>query len=367
MKKRLILFIAVVALCSCNKSTSDENAFVVEGSISGIDVNGETVFLVKLDEETNKFVVLDSVVIKNNIFLLKGTADTVEVGIIYVDDMFDMEIVLEPGKINVSVLSDLIFTRSGTTFNDTLQSLYTQFDAIRKKQDEQIKQFSESDRTPEQALELDLKLYALSNEYTDALISFIKSNMDNSVGQYFAVNYLEHFDIEIQEELLNLADDNFKSKDKIQTVINNLDKTKKTIGTSFKNFTLTNPKGKKASLSDYAGKGKYVLVDFWASWCAPCRRSMPYLVSLYDKYKAKDFEIVGVSLDDDKTAWTNAIDNLRMTWVQLSDLKGWNSEAARIYNVNSIPHTLLLDKGGKIIALNPHGIMLDKKLEELLK
>ena len=365
MRKLFILWLAVIALISCDGGKSDKNAFIVEGSISDSLLNGKTVFLQKLNEETYKIEVSDSVVIKDNAFLFKGIADSAEIGIIYIKDEIRSEFVLEPGKIILSVSSNLM-TRSGTALNDSLQSYYAQLDLIREKQDEIIKQFSESEQTPEQKFDLDLKLDALSDESDDLFISFIKSNINNPAGKYFAIEYLEYLNIETQEELLALADESFKSKEKIQTVIKKLNEKKALIGAPFKDFTLTNPKGKKASLSDYAGKGKYVLVDFWASWCAPCRRSMPHLVSLYDKYKTKDFEIVGISLDGDKDSWTKAIKDLQITWPQLSDLKGWNSEAAKIYNVNSIPNTLLIDKDGKIMLLNPSGTKLNKKLEELL-
>ena len=370
MKKLFILWMAAVALCSCEERKSDKNAFTVEGMISVKDMNGKTCFLQKLDEETGEIVVLDSIVIKAGTFIFKGTVDTARIGMLRINDADfrgDMPVVLEPGKINVSLSSDFVFTRSGTILNDTLQSLYDRRNLIEKKYDEIMKSVSKSDSISDQTVDLNAIRYERSNESRDLLTSFIKSNINNPVGKYFGIIYFDSFDIETQEELLNLADAGFKSNEEIQALLTDLNEAKKMIGMPFKNVTLTDPKEKKMSLSDYAGKGKYVLVHFWASWCPPCRKNMPHLVSLYDKYKGKDFEIVGISLDDDKTQWKKAIKDLQMTWPQLSDLKGWNSEAARIYNVNSIPNVLIIDKEGKIISLNPHGTRLDKKLEELLK
>ena len=120
-------------------------------------------------------------------------------------------------------------------------------------------------------------------------------------------------------------------------------------------------------MSDYAGKGKVVLVDFWASWCGPCRREMPNLVEAYAKYKGKNFEIVGVSLDQNADSWKEAIKTLKMTWPQMSDLKYWNSEGAQLYAVNSIPHTMLIDGEGTIIARGLHGEELQTKIAEALK
>ena len=120
-------------------------------------------------------------------------------------------------------------------------------------------------------------------------------------------------------------------------------------------------------LSDYVGKGKVVLIDFWASWCGPCRREMPNLVEAYKQYKDKNFEIVGVSLDRDLEAWKKGIADLNITWPQMSDLKYWDCEGAKLYAVSSIPHTLLVDAEGTIVARGLHGEELQQKIAELLK
>lgn len=112
-------------------------------------------------------------------------------------------------------------------------------------------------------------------------------------------------------------------------------------------------------------RGKVVLVDFWASWCGPCRRENPHVVKLYNKYKSKGFEVLGVSLDQKKASWEKAIAKDKLTWSHVSDLKGWKNEVAKQYSVTSIPHTILLDKEGKILARNLRGADLDAKLKEL--
>jgi thiol-disulfide isomerase/thioredoxin len=113
------------------------------------------------------------------------------------------------------------------------------------------------------------------------------------------------------------------------------------------------------------GKSKYVLVDFWASWCGPCRAEMPYVVEAYQKYHDKGLEVIGVSFDNDKDAWVAAIGSLKMPWPQMSDLKGWESAAAGAYNIQSIPANVLIDEQGKIVAKNLRGEDLLDKMARL--
>jgi len=128
-------------------------------------------------------------------------------------------------------------------------------------------------------------------------------------------------------------------------------------------FAGPDPEGNEISLESL--RGKVVLLDFWASWCGPCRKENPHVVKLYKKYKEKGFEILGVSLDKTKDRWVKAIAADKLTWLHVSDLKGWRSAYGRLYGVSSIPQTVLLDKEGRIIARNLRGADLDRKLAEI--
>ncbi len=198
------------------------------------------------------------------------------------------------------------------------------------------------------------KISEKSNTYRLALggvVSGISQNSDvlfMEFGNEFAVRYAH----------TNVDDVNMMAN-RLQSIKNLM------IGVQAPDFTLETPDGKQVSLSSY--KGKYVLVDFWASWCRPCRAENPNVVAMYNHYKDKGFEVLGVSLDQNKDAWKKAIEDDKLTWQHVSDLKGWQSAPAAQYGITSIPHSVLIDRNGKIIARQLRGELLGAKLEEIFK
>lgn len=139
------------------------------------------------------------------------------------------------------------------------------------------------------------------------------------------------------------------------------------VGQQYTDLAMPNPKGKTIRMSDYVKKNKYTLIDFWASWCGPCRAEMPTVVKAYNLYHKKGFEVVGVSFDSNKAAWVKAIAQLKLSWPHMSDLKGWGCAASALYNVKGIPANVLVDSQGVIVAKNLRGENLLNELAKLMK
>lgn len=210
-------------------------------------------------------------------------------------------------------------------------------------------------------------LFAQNDPSKEALIAQVKANpkdpnsirLIQKVGGYYP-------DYHELATLFKGLDKKVKKSNDGKIFDRYLDALKNTLpGKKSPSITQLDLNGEPYSLSDL--KGKYVLIDFWASWCPPCREENPKLVKTYAEFKDKDFEILGVSFDKEFDAWAKAVKDDNLTWKHISDLQGWNSSAGQSYGVKAIPQNILVDPEGKVIARNLHGEDLNTKLREILK
>ncbi|MCU4177134.1 redoxin domain-containing protein [Carboxylicivirga sp. N1Y90] len=199
----------------------------------------------------------------------------------------------------------------------------------------------------------------------DAQIKFVDENPTSPISAFIVSNVYRHKPLEEIKEGVAKLDASLSTSPYYQVISERVAKLEKVaIGQPAPDFTMNDADGNPVSLSSF--KGKLILVDFWASWCGPCRRENPNVVKLYAEFKDKGFDILGVSLDQKKDAWLKAIEDDQLTWNHVSDLKGWGNDAAKLYAVSGIPHTVLIDAEGVIIAKNLRGDELHNKVAELL-
>ncbi|MBP1613888.1 MAG: resA 8 [Bacteroidetes bacterium] len=364
MKKIIYLFAATaLGLASC----TGNKGYTVKGTVEGA-ADGDTVFLQeRADRQFNK---LDTAIIKDGTFAFEGVQDsTVNRYLTYAkgEEQLIMDFFLENGKIEVK-LGKEDDSATGTPSNNAYQEFRAQLNAINKKQSAIYESMGDTTLTDKQKEAKIKEMNGLESEMMTTIKAGIEKNISNTVGVFLLGQYNYYMEYPEIEPLLAKIPANFQKNESILQLKELVSVAKKSaVGQKFVDFSMLTPDGKPMKLSDYAGKGKVVLVDFWASWCGPCRQEMPNLVKAYAKYKSKGFEIVGVSLDKDGQSWKDGIAQLNITWPQMSDLKFWDSEGSKLYAIRSIPHVVLIDKDGTIIARGLHGEELQAKLAELIK
>lgn len=369
MKHLISGFIAITYLSFSFSVLAQEQPFLISGKITTQGTNDK----VFLQYSYNKNSVKDSFTVTNGAFEFKGNIANPLKAQISMPSLgksgSSVDFFIEPnittniavtGKLKNAIITggsvqnDYNLLKEMTTAHDEKYALLIEdFTRLREaKDDEGIKK-------------LDSRFEALDKEKKQVIKTFITQKPTSfvSFSSVLDISYM------IDDEFLNLYDllgQNHKESSKGKELALQIEKTKKSfVGQTIIPFTQKDTSDTDFSIS--ALSGKYVLIDFWASWCGPCRRENPNIVKAYNSFKDKNFEILGVSLDNKRDPWIAAIKKDELPWYHVSDLKGWKNEVSELFGIRSIPQNLLINPEGKIIARNIAGNELEETLNRFLK
>ncbi|MHC2990767.1 alkyl hydroperoxide reductase [Pontibacter sp. HJ8] len=367
LKKYVVMASAVALLGGCqgNKSASNGSGdFTIMGKLQ--NATAGQIYLFELGEQ--QFVARDTAdIAQDGTFKFEGKVKEPTFYRVGLDQQNGLMLVLDKSTIKVEAdASDLNGTAKieGSQDSELFQQLNKLVTDSRQKEAELSQQFNQamSEGKTEEA-------EGYRNEYLAIqknLKNFLAQHPGSVVSAFGTLNLINPMtDFTFADSMSTLYAEKLPDS-KYTTLLNSrLESLRSTaVGSVAPDFSLATPEGGSIALSSL--RGKYVLIDFWASWCGPCRKENPNVVKMYNRYKDKGFEIFGVSLDQSREKWLKAIADDKLTWPHVSDLKGWESAAAQLYQVDAIPQTILLDKEGKIIAKGLRGAELEAKLASLL-
>ncbi|PWT96928.1 MAG: hypothetical protein C5B52_14755 [Bacteroidetes bacterium] len=376
MRNYIVCLMVLAAVACKNNSSSDgksvrnsDSSFVVAGKINGIE--NDWIYLYRVERGDK----LDSVRANQGSFEFKGNIAHPEFCLIGFTEngekQFPYSFFLDNSNIKIEAKKDSLNSLqvTGSPTQDELKDYDSKTRDLQKRNKELERQYQLAMMNRDK-LKIDSIFKAageLQDEARQISIDYAKANR----GSYVAIYQLNrNFSGDENPAIAQSAFDSLEPKIQQSFFGNNLkqslDNARRTaIGTVAPEFALNDVNGKPVSLTSY--KGKYTLVDFWASWCGPCRQENPEVVKAFRQFHPKGFEILGVSLDEEKDKWLVAIQKDGLNWTHVSDLKGWRSDVAALYGVQAIPMNFLLDKDGKIIAKGLRGEALAEKLAEVIK
>lgn len=374
MKKLLFVALSATFLFSCSDGKID--GYSVKGTIDAIE-DGEQVFI-EVPSEMGGVVAIDTAVVKNGTFEFVGKAEEIKLAYIQIGTLqWKIPFVLENEKITVTAYKDsLQASKAGGSYNnEELTKFNANFDKISAKIDKFNKENMAEITTARQnndteALEkLEKEYKALEGEVRGYMESYASENPKAFVSLMLLSHLSNNPDTDFEKlkasaEALAPELKSTKTGKELEEKIKNISST--AVGQIAPDFSAPNTEGEMVSLKE--SMGKVTLIDFWASWCGPCRVENPNVVALYNEFHDKGLNIIGVSLDreDQKEKWLEAIATDKLTWTQVSNLQFWQDPIAKQYNIQSIPATFLLDANGKIIAKNLRGAELRAKVAEVL-
>lgn len=380
MKKIVFLIALSFTIFSCSKVADGE--YLITGNAKGVP-NGKMVVL-KKKNDYGIVVNVDSTKVKDGKFELKGKVKEPSMFALFIKDLQQpIPFILETGEIEVKVDKDSIWKSEigGTYNNEEFQKFNTKMNTVQKKLvDYQNKNFQKlmeaQQKKDNMAIENLKKGYNdIQKEMDDFMVKYPEENTEAFISLLLLQGQFNSpkFNLDNFKKTFNKLDSSLKSTKigkEIQAKLKAIDSNNKVkpeaalIGKMAPDFSGKTPQGTVVSLKQ--SLGKITIIDFWASWCGPCRKENPNVVALYNELHSKGLNIVGVSLDDDSSKWSDAIAKDKITWTQVSNLQGWKDPIAQLYKVEQIPTTFILDGSGIIVAKDLRGEELRTKITQLL-
>lgn len=369
MNKLFIILITLV-IFGCRQQPS----YTISGTVDKPELEGKKAIMYIGEKIPGQHPSqTDSAIIKNGKYIFKGMVPMVNTATIVInredrENTYWVSFAIENAEINIHTDIQGQTIAYGTELNER----YREFQNAKKPYAERYLKaynaYNSSAKTEEDKQKIIEERAIYSRNVEPLTFTYVKNNINNPAFWKEFQNCAIQDSLQKQKELIAVANDYTKEQPPMKAIIERVATLERiAVGNLFIDLAMKDSAGKETALSNYVGKGKIVLVDFWASWCAPCRAALPDIISTYKKFRPKGFEVVGISLDNNHDHWVKAIREEKLEWPQMSDLKGWRSIAAQTYAISNIPFTLLIDQNGKIIAHNLHGDELYKKLAELLK
>ncbi len=363
MKNLLLVTIVLVLLASCTSPKTDE--FRINGSIRGI--SNEMVLL--QTRQGGTWVILDSVQASKGNFEITGKIDMPTFMYLRVKGLSgNVPIFVENAAISVTGSIDSLdqVRISGSASNEQFSTYNKSKEVLYKKYAELSEQYyvADSAGNEEQKKAIEEKFNVLDSEEKESILNFIREHPSSVVAAYVARANSYMFEWEDLEKITGQLSPTLDSSQYVRELKERIIVLKKVaVGQPALDFTMADASGNPVSLSSF--KGKYVLVDFWASWCYPCRLENPNVVTCYRDFNPLGFDVLGVSFDRNREDWLQAIAEDSLPWTNVSDLTFWDNAAGKLYGINAIPSNVLLDPGQIIIAKNLRGEDLRTRLENI--
>ena len=362
IKSFIIMTAAGILLAACQSNT-----YRIKGTVEGAD-NIDTLYLTTDFQTGNPNATL---LVKGGKFELEGEADSTYFCLIYSKDQtMSVPLFIEPGTIKVKLAGASDSRVGGTAINDEWQRMNDSIMLVGKEINSIAEKiYANENATEEEQQKTIEQIDRLNQRFGEIVQRFTERNIKNELGYFLLTSYPE--DIIPNKErmrLIKMMPEKMRQRSVIQQMVQLIDNATKTEeGAMMEDFMMPSIEGAPMSIMSEVKKNRLTVIDFWASWCAPCREETPFMVGLYNRYKDKGLGIIGISLDEDADAWKQATDQMGIVWPQMSDLKGWESQAAQMFNITAIPHTIVVDQNGKILRRGLRRIPLEEFITEQLK